>query len=433
MSNQMRNLLERPKVRTAIVDRVTWFWANDRAELQAAQQLDPLQLDALVDFGRSYSLRNISSIWRDQIASELNQPAALTRHDFVTAVATMFLNSPVDPQLTYESFVAFLDSVVRVRHRSRPIRAVIGHILANPQVQELLWKSNSGFEVTLLGGLPIQDEHWEIPKNDRLIVTSPQAIYLRLEGNCSAKAFRQFRRSVIQVLRCIFRSLSLIKTFNDPIRRFIPWEKYVRIGETFPEQDDHCIAPLLDAYYSNPTKSDSFGRRIRNALHLLVQSDQQCHTAIGIALSVAAIESLLCRDDGALTLTFAENTAALLEPDPRYRDAAETFAKKLYGARSKVLHGELLEHEAAQRRNARALAGAVLQAIMERQTFQRRAGVKSETPDDLINELRRGRWVPGQLTGVSESPVRTLWGAKYEGPPPETDDESTDQESESNE
>ena len=41
----------------------------------------------------------------------------------------------------------------------------------------------------------------------------------------------------------------------------------------------------------------------------------------------------------------------------------------------------------------------------------------------LLDELKRGKWVPGQLTGVSESRVRELWGAKYEGP--QLDEEAT--------
>lgn len=121
---------------------------------------------------------------------------------------------------------------------------------------------------------------------------------------------------------------------------------------------------------------------------------------------------------------FAENTAVLLEPDPNYRAAAVDFVKDLYDARSKVLHGEILEHETVMRRNARAIAAAVLQAILERRAFQRRVGGESETPDDLLKELRREKFKPQQVTGVEESPVRTLWGAKYEGPPPETDTES---------
>lgn len=442
MTNQIRNLLERPKVRDAIVKEVSSFWQGNSESLQQTEEVfDSLQKNAWTAMLRHSSLARINSVWHEQIAPELRLPAALTIRDFSTAVATMFFSTATDPQLTYDSFANFLASAVTVHRRSRPISVVIGQFIADPNLQELMWRSETDFKVTLLGGLPIQDEHFGgEAQNSSFTVTSPYAIYVRIEGRCSSNAFRRFRREIFQVMRCVFRSLSLVKTFNHFVRSVIPWQDKVRLGDhsnTLGDgpinSDDLCVAPLLNAYFSNPTKRDSFDRRIRNSLHLLVQSDQQRHTAIGIALSVAAIESLVCRKAGDIANMFAENTAVILEPDPTFRAAAVEFVKDLYDARSRVLHGDLLEHEATMRRNARALAAAVLQAILERRAFQRRAGVQSETPDDLINELRRGKWVPGQLTGVSESPVRTLWGARYEGPTLETDDESTDQESESDE
>ena len=180
------------------------------------------------------------------------------------------------------------------------------------------------------------------------------------------------------------------------------------------DSSTRMVAPLLDAYFASPIKNDSIDRRIHNALHLLIQSDQQRHTAIGIALSVAAIEALVCGSSDNIANTFAENSAVILEPDPNYRAAAVDFAKDLYNVRSRVLHGDVLEHEATVRRNSRILAAAILQAILERRDFQRRVGEDSETPDKLLKELRRGKWIPGQLTGVSPSPVRQLWGAPVE-------------------
>jgi hypothetical protein len=166
---------------------------------------------------------------------------------------------------------------------------------------------------------------------------------------------------------------------------------------------------LLNAYYSNPTKKDSMDRRIRNALHLLVQSDMQAHDSIAAALSVCTIESLVCKPSADLSNMIAENTAAILEPDPRERAHAVEFVKRLYDARSKTLHGAQLEHAITTRYNARLLAGALLVALLERREFQKAAGFPHETPDNLLDELKKGKWVPGQLTGVNKSPIRDLW------------------------
>ena len=55
------------------------------------------------------------------------------------------------------------------------------------------------------------------------------------------------------------------------------------------------IPDCLAAYFSRPPKRDSILRRISMATRLLTQSDSQGDDSIALALSVAAVEAMLCR------------------------------------------------------------------------------------------------------------------------------------------
>lgn len=434
MAIQIRTLLERKKVQIGIATVVASFWEHEF--LLSTIPFDPIVRNTLSNANRRRTFAAIRSIWREHIVRELDLPTALTALDFVTSVDTFFLQDTLVPLAAYKTFESFLESTAKPVRRSGPIRVYTFKIAVggtHPAIT--IWENESGFRLLFVGTLPLEDEHGpEDAAVPLLKVTAARALYMRLEGRCSSRAFRRFRQEMCRIVPCIMRGIDIFEEIHS--EQWLCCFKDAIAGRPIEQrgwQTNIEVGQLLDAYFSNATRTDSTDRRIRNSVHLLVQSDQQRHTAIGIALSVAAIESLVCRKGGDIANMFAENTALILEPDPSFRAAAVEFSKDLYDARSRVLHGDFLEHEAEMRRNARALAAAVLKAILERRSFQRRAGVESETPDELFNELRQGKWIPGQLTGVSESPVRALWGAKYEGPTPEIDDESTDQESESDE
>ena len=150
-------------------------------------------------------------------------------------------------------------------------------------------------------------------------------------------------------------------------------------------------------------------RRIRNAVHLLVEADAQASDAIGLSLSVTAIEALLGEHTQELTEKLALNVAVLLEPDPAKRQSAVDCVKEFYVQRSKTLHGERIESEPSIRARARHLAAAVLDQIVSRRSFRKKGGFEVETPAQLLNELREQRFAPGQQ-GIEETNARALWG-----------------------
>jgi len=157
-------------------------------------------------------------------------------------------------------------------------------------------------------------------------------------------------------------------------------------------------------------KKDSMGKRIRNAVHLLVESDRQANDSVGLAISITAVEALLAEGrTGEISQRLSESVGILLEPDLSKRNEARKFVKHLYNLRSDALHGTTIEGEQNTRGYARHLAAGVLAAVITRQEFMRRAGYDPETPSKLLEDLRDSRYASGQPMGVNESNVRRLW------------------------
>jgi alkanesulfonate monooxygenase SsuD/methylene tetrahydromethanopterin reductase-like flavin-dependent oxidoreductase (luciferase family) len=147
----------------------------------------------------------------------------------------------------------------------------------------------------------------------------------------------------------------------------------------------------------------------------LIESDNQTNNAVGLALSIAAIEALLGEKGQEVTTKLADNVAVLLEPDLSKRQKATEFVKDLYDTRSRALHGELVETENEARFNARHLAAAVISGVISRRDFLRRLGESPETPEQLLKELREIRFDSGQPMGVDEYNICELWRNRTTG------------------
>jgi hypothetical protein len=250
-----------------------------------------------------------------------------------------------------------------------------------------------------------------------------------IEGNTSTLACRNLQAEMSRILPTAIRSTDLLQTTgfgNGKIIDNIGQGSFLisqREIEGLPWGDGRLLEnakPLirqyLDAYYSDSSgKKDSIDRRISNAVHLLIESDNQPNNAVGLALSIAAIEALIGEKGPEVTVKLADNVAALLEPDTSQRYNATEFVKNLYDTRSRALHGELVETESKARIDARHLAAAVLSGVISRRDFLRRSGYEPETPQDLLKDLRESRFTTGQPMGVPEFNVRELWRNRTSG------------------
>jgi hypothetical protein len=233
-------------------------------------------------------------------------------------------------------------------------------------------------------------------------------IYLTLNGSFSPQAWRQVRGVIPVLLRSL--SLSFTLAWNEcgvgPTKVGLP----VVFEEGLADRL-RFISRCLDVYYRPPSKGDSFQRRLRNALMMLVEADRQTHDAIGLSLCFSALEAMLVDSKSSIVATLSENLAALLEPVAANRPRAVKVVAELYDTRSRVLHGDSLDFDKTD--DARLLAAAVLKALMEREDFIRRLGDKTEVPRELFAELKESRLSGRQVIGVADSEATSLW----RGPP----------------
>ena len=167
---------------------------------------------------------------------------------------------------------------------------------------------------------------------------------------------------------------------------------------------------MLSTYWADTTsKKDSFKRRIRNAVQLLIESDSQQNHAIGIALSVAAIEALLGEKGAEISERVSTNVSVLLESDTKYRSQAVKFIKFIYNERSRILHGEMVENTSNIRLKARHLASAILFSIVSHIDTTTRMQASPETPRELLQQLYDARFTQGSPIAAESYNVNKYW------------------------
>jgi len=346
----------------------------------------------------------VTSIFSELVIAKLPRPHVITVEELCTAAMThLGTDDENEFEARYESFLRSAISLAESPQRSEVFfvsRGLYDFELTDRFTEA--WDSQTGLRVIFVGLLALGHEE---DYGDDNAVYAPKNAYFAVEGSCSPRALLAFQSETRRVLSAILTSISLTRNRQLSIYYQGP-DGDIKVGDAEP------VDPLLDAYFSTSSKKDTIDRRIRNALHLLVLADEQQHDAISLALSVSAIESLLCKKGSEISTMFADNAATLLEPDLGNRAEAAKFFKKLYNARSETLHGTKLEHEGQLRTQARQIAAAVLLGIRGRREFQRKMGNGSETPDQLLDELREQKWTPGETVGVGAYPVRHLWAEK---------------------
>lgn len=405
----------------ALVQRAVELAQNS---MNSDESAGPLKR-ALFDWVWREIQEQLRDCFHEHFLAVLPLPSPVTVSDLMNSARLTLLDPTEDFDTRLSQFRRIIGEMASVPRRTKPFPILSGYfwhqhteISGSPTAnQPVLWTDVNGFRLVLVGTLPTSDEYDDV-QGDGMYVCSRRVVYARAEATCTHRALRAFRRDVQGALRTVLKSLELLKQLSDnpPRKGCWPFEPLTIDSPSAPdlssgEGRNECwvIEPLLEAFFTKSQKKDSMDRRLRNALHLLVESDRQQHAGIALSLSMSAIESLLCRHGSDITNQVAENSATLLEPDARRRADAVKFVKRHYEARSRTLHGELLEHEHALRRDARMLASGVLVAILERRDFQRRAGIESETPDALLGELRDSKYGDGEIPGVSPSPLRQLW------------------------
>lgn len=232
-------------------------------------------------------------------------------------------------------------------------------------------------------------------------------IFARIAGVLSENTCKLIAERLSQVLPSIFKSLRLLHLMGDQpdLLQFLG-EKNQTIDLKYYKDNLDFIKTCIDAYYSKSTTKDTIDRRIRNAIHLMVEADRQQHRSIMLALSFSAIEALVCSKKEGIVDELSRNVATLLEPDRNMRIQTIKLVKKLYNMRSKLLHGENIEINLGKEEQVRRLAAGCLKAMLEWQVFQRKVGKEQKSAkgrDNFFSELEDAKVSGREMVGIPEN------------------------------
>ena len=236
----------------------------------------------------------------------------------------------------------------------------------------------------------------------------PWTLRAEIRGYFSKDAAAPARAEASRVLRALLRLRSDLDAVDE---RPIDPAQLTRIpADRLPDMLV-LVQKWLGSFYGTKPDRKSLDKRVLNAIELIVEADHQHRDAIALPLLCAAMEALVARGSQGVTETLAEAGATLLEPDAPARVHAVKFIKGLYGARSRVIHGDTLEVEPRSRNHARTLCAHLLQAVVDWRDFQQRCNGNTDA-DTFLDELQQARLTGKSLITARESLIiRRLWQA----------------------
>jgi hypothetical protein len=164
------------------------------------------------------------------------------------------------------------------------------------------------------------------------------------------------------------------------------------------------VADLIKYAYLPPLgKRDAgtFERRLANAAELVVCAFKLSAPSVRLALYVAAIEALVCSKEEGIAEEMSHNCATLLLSDATVRIEAIKAVKKLYGIRSKALHGDRFAATPSDVACAQELCGAVLTAVIEWRRFHERME-STGSRQSFLDAVSEAKITGRPLTGVPE-------------------------------
>lgn len=375
----------------------------------------------------------LSSIWNETIMCVMPRPFCITCHELLRhAFLTYFEDESVDRTFRLDCepllnrYLTRLDKIPLTIKASAPFIAAQASVSAMDDAD------------MLYGFAPLQ-----VFKNDFDLTISLSSIlhagfgkhangreclvYFQVVGPFTNDALTQAVDETIKIVGTLITLAAMLDHSNlDPPLDATSGQSILKWGREALENSSlvpalyhdgqlgsnyQFIPAALAAYWSRPPKKDVVSRRIRNAISLLCSANSPLDDtgAIQLALAVAAIESLVCQRGASISSQFSDHVASVLEPDPHLRGEAVKFMRKLYDARSSVLHGEAFDATLAQQADAKLIAAACLQAMVERREFTLKMEGTEETGKSLVEELSADRFTPGRLTGVDDHTYILPW------------------------
>jgi len=404
---EVRNLLDAEQFRTAVSKELAdWSKARavncyDIASLTDGLSEEEIDLNNVLSqkTGLRTSNSGLANVITREIIEKLPQPAVIVKEDVLESAAEHLIvpGSCPDEQAYSQFVLSVLERLVPPQSANTP------GIRSTPPERIDIWLMSPSIpEGTRLAELPsgisiVFDEFVEIDQGLDFIKVSVQ-------GVCSARALDLASRQCFEIMRAVvprvFRQERGRSTEADDARR------------GFDTMDHIVVARLkqcLSMYFGAKSKKTTFqGRRIRNAVQLLVEADRQVNHAIGLALSFTAIESLLGEETQGIGDDIARKAATLLFPAAEDRHRVTVKIKKMYGDRSNCLHGKEITVEPEAREQVRDLAGTVLRAVLDWMEFVSRLGDTESEAEEFFAHLQRAFYTGKSFDGPSDDLWRQL-------------------------
>lgn len=393
-------------VRRELMDGVRRFTGTDLIGLSTGQRMPMTGHGWMVNAFLSEGHRLYESLLEDQVVRNLDELAPVLIEDLAESFREHILVTDEQYASAYERFCVSVISKAWTAGTSDALPiATVPDPLQDFDETQTLW-SVDGREVRLSRFGP-----WERVDNSGLpSMCNPRVVlFARVYGIGTVRAIRRFGDIVAGLLQSILRSCSIVE-YCDRIEL-----SDIETHSVLPYVVDDqwpialpLVQDCLSIYFLLPAGKNTIHHRTRNALQLLIEADRQPNHAIGLALCFSAIEAMLSNSKTNITKSLSENAMVLLEPEVVHRQAASKFVAELYNRRSRVLHGEELNHPELLRTKSRILAAAVLIAMLQRQDFLKKCGAEAK-PKEFFTELDEARITASVIPGVEASAAVKLW------------------------
>lgn len=348
------------------------------------------------------------------ILGNLTKPLRVTKDDIIQLLSEYLGDN--DFETTYNRILEGLIKLISIQTESPPIIFChsVGLFEKTSDFKTLVWQKK-GLELDITGSA-----------EDKNICTI-------LSGKMSNKALLQFMNEVIPVIQCAVRSIVLLSAKKENNNNqsiihhlcynttFSDFSNLPLVGTQMLLEKQYILREYLNAFFTKTSterkkgklkEKNVFDNRIKNAVHLLIVSDQQTNDAVGLSLSISALEALLCEDASNIAEQLASRITVLLEPELDHRLKAEKIIKTIYDARSRLLHGDTIESKRTERIKARNLAASVLDAVMGIYKFGPRIDdeLKPILPGKLFQDLKKRKYQSGRPDGIVDyEDIRKYW------------------------
>ncbi len=331
------------------------------------------------------------------VINELPAPSPITADDLVEIAIEQLSGVPSDAPdgftRAYDRFVTFAILELEGEH-STDVRNFfnLGEDWSlPPENHELadwfyeyswfeLWSSPSGF--SLLG---TTGGRWE----------DCAKVLAKLVAHCSERAFALVESDIGDVIQSVAKTAQFCSTdgpYSVPIT-------FLAAGD-----GGRVLRDCLDARFGIGSGKNDILERLEMATTCLVDADNASSPEGTISKSFAAIETLVCkRQDDKKTQTIGSFVPTLLQPTSLGRTRKGEVLKKLYGLRSRVVHGDSVDVSLDAAEEVRRVAAGVVRAVSSWRKHYIDMGWNDRTTwENFLDELRHASGDGKKVVGVDE-------------------------------